>query len=108
MPFLLATTAVKVSIITPATAETLLILSCDLILILIRAFKVCIHRWRDQPLTKDIEEAAVEEEKWFIMASCAGVMLNDHLHVSLLPSFGYRLTLNLLQRLDCTCLLRLL
>ena len=58
MPFFLAAGAVNAPIIIPPTAELLLMLSCDLILILTRAFKDCTHQCLGQPLKKDIEKAA--------------------------------------------------
>ena len=59
MPVFLAAGVVNIPIIIPATAELLLMLSCDVILILVRAFKDCTHRCLGQPLKKDIEKAAV-------------------------------------------------
>lgn len=59
MPVFLAAGAVNIPIIVPATAELLLMLSCDVILILVRAFKDCTHQCLGQPLKKDIEEAAL-------------------------------------------------
>ena len=59
MPIFLATGAVNAPLIIPATAQLLLMLSCDVILILIRAFKDCTHQCLGQPLKKDIEKAAV-------------------------------------------------
>lgn len=59
MPVFLAAGAVNTPIIIPATAELLLMLSCDIILILIRAFKDCTHQCLGQPLKKDVEKAAL-------------------------------------------------
>ena len=58
MPVFVAAGAINIPIIIPATAELLLMLSCDVILILVRAFKDCTHRCLGQPLKKDIEKAA--------------------------------------------------
>ena len=59
MPVFLAATALNVPLVIPATAQLLLMLSCDIILILVRAFKDCTHQCLSQPLKKDIEKAAV-------------------------------------------------
>ena len=59
MPVFLAAGAVNIPIIVTATAELLLMLSCDVILILVRAFKDCTHQCLGQPLKKDIEKAAL-------------------------------------------------
>jgi len=59
MPVFLAAGAVNIPLIVPATAELLLMLSCDVILILIRAFKDCTHQCLGQPLKKDVEKAAM-------------------------------------------------
>lgn len=59
MPIFLATGAVNAPIAITATAELLLMLSCDVILILTRAFKDCTHQCLGQPLKKDIEKAAL-------------------------------------------------
>lgn len=58
MPVFLAAAVVNTPIVVPATAELLLMLSCDIILILVRAFKDCTHRCLSQPLKSDIEKAA--------------------------------------------------
>lgn len=58
-PVFLAAGAVNIPIIVPATAELLLMLACDIILILVRAFKDCTHQCLGQPLKKDIEKAAL-------------------------------------------------
>lgn len=58
MPVFLAAAAVNIPIIIPATAELLLMLSCDVILILIKAFKDCTHQCLGQPLKQDVEKAA--------------------------------------------------
>ena len=59
MPIFLATGALNIPIVIPATAQLLLMLSCDIILILIRAFKNCTHQCLGQPLKRDVEKAAV-------------------------------------------------
>ncbi|KAI4128984.1 MAG: hypothetical protein LQ341_006616, partial [Variospora aurantia] len=58
-PFFLATGAINAPIAIIATAELLLMLSCDLILILRRAFNDCTHQCLGQPLKSDIEKAAL-------------------------------------------------
>ena len=59
MPIFLAAGALNAPYMIPATAQLLLILSCDVTLILIKAFKDCTHKCLGQPLKKDIEKAAV-------------------------------------------------
>lgn len=59
IPVFLAAGAVNIPLIIPATAQLLVMLSCDTILILVRALKDCTHRCLGQPLKKDIEKAAV-------------------------------------------------
>ena len=59
IPVFLAAAALNVPLVIPATAQLLLMLSCDIILILVRAFKDCTHQCLGQPLKKDIEKAAV-------------------------------------------------
>ena len=59
IPVFLAAGAVNIPIVIPAVAQSLLMLSCDVILILIRAFKDCTRQCLGQPLKKDIERAAV-------------------------------------------------
>lgn len=59
IPLFLASAAVNVALVIPATAQLPLMLSCDIILILVRAFKDCTHQCLGQPLKKDIEKAAV-------------------------------------------------
>lgn len=58
-PVFLAAGVVNIPMIIPATAELLLMLACDVILILTRAFKDCTHQCLGQPLKKDIEKAAL-------------------------------------------------
>ena len=59
IPLFLVSAAVNMPLVIPATAQSLLMLSCDIILILVRAFKDCTHQCLGQPLKKDIEKAAV-------------------------------------------------
>ncbi|KAL8723618.1 MAG: hypothetical protein Q9181_007246 [Wetmoreana brouardii] len=59
MPVFLATSVINAPVIMTATAELVLMLACDLILILRRAFKDCTHQCLGQPLKKDIEKAAM-------------------------------------------------
>ena len=59
MPVFLAAGAVNTGIMIPATAQLMLMLSCDVILILVRAFRDCTHQCLGQPLKKDVETAAV-------------------------------------------------
>ncbi len=59
MPGFLAAGVVNIPIVTPATAQLMLMLSCDVILILVRAFMDCTHQCLGQPLKKDVEAAAV-------------------------------------------------
>ena len=59
MPVFLAAAALNVPLVIPATAQLLLMLSCDIILILVSAFKDCTQQCLGQPLKKDIEKAAV-------------------------------------------------
>lgn len=59
IPVFLAAGPVNIPLIIPATAQLLLMLSCDVILILVRAFKDCTHQCLGQPLKRDIENAAV-------------------------------------------------
>ena len=59
MPVSLAAGAVTIHIIIPATVDFLLILSRDVNLILIRAFKDCAQQCLGQPLKQDIEKAAL-------------------------------------------------
>ena len=59
IPVFLAAGAINIPLIIPATAQLLLMLSCDVILILVRAFKDCTHQCLGQPLKRDIEKAAV-------------------------------------------------
>lgn len=58
-PVFLAASAVNIPIVIPAMAELVLILSCDAILILVRAFEDCTHQCLGQPLMKDVEKAAL-------------------------------------------------
>ena len=64
MPLFLAAGALNVPIVIPATAQLLLMLSCDAILILVKAFKNCTHQCLGQPLKKDIENAATEYRRF--------------------------------------------
>ena len=59
LPIFLAAGAVNLPIVISATAQLLLMLSCDVILLLVKAFKSCTHQCLGQPLKKDIEKAAV-------------------------------------------------
>lgn len=59
MPVYLAASALTGPVATVTTAELLLMLSCDLILILRRAFKDCTHQCLGHPLKKNIEKAAL-------------------------------------------------
>ncbi|KAL8991459.1 MAG: hypothetical protein Q9177_000131 [Variospora cf. flavescens] len=58
-PVFLAAGAINAPIAIIATAELLLMLSCDLMLILRRAFNDCTHQCLGQPLKSDIEKAAL-------------------------------------------------
>ncbi|KAI4193564.1 MAG: hypothetical protein LQ348_002836 [Seirophora lacunosa] len=59
MPVFLAAGALTAPVAIVATAELLLMLSCDLILVLRRAFKDCTHQSLGHPLKKNIEKAAL-------------------------------------------------
>ncbi|KAL8960476.1 MAG: hypothetical protein Q9193_002825 [Seirophora villosa] len=59
MPVFLAAGAITAPVAIVATAEMLLMLSCDLILVLRRAFKDCTHQFLGHPLKKNIEKAAL-------------------------------------------------
>ncbi|KAL9010674.1 MAG: hypothetical protein Q9173_004415 [Seirophora scorigena] len=59
MPVFLAAGAITAPVAIVATAELLLMLSCDLILVLRRAFKDCTHQFVGHPLKKNIEKAAL-------------------------------------------------
>ena len=54
IPVFLAAGAVNIPIVIPAVAQSLLMLSCDVILILVRAFKDCTRQCLGQLLKKDI------------------------------------------------------
>ena len=59
LPVFLAAAPLNVPLAIPATAQLLLMLACDIILILVKAFKDCTRQGLGQPLKKDIEKAAV-------------------------------------------------
>ena len=58
-PLFLAASAINIPFVVPATARLVLMLACDMILILSRAYKDCIDRSVRQPLTQDIDRAAI-------------------------------------------------
>lgn len=60
MTVFLASGAVNVPLIVPATTGLFLMLACDVILILVRSFKASTDKCIGQPLEKDIEKAACE------------------------------------------------
>ena len=57
-PIFLASGVVNMTFAVPATARLFLMLACDVILILTRAYKACTDKCLGQPLKKDIENAA--------------------------------------------------
>ena len=57
-PLFLASGVVNMTFAVPATARLFLMLACDVILILTRAYKSCTDKCLGQPLKKDIENAA--------------------------------------------------
>ena len=57
-PIFLASGFINMTFAVPATARLFLMLACDVILILTRAFKACTDKCLGQPLKKDIENAA--------------------------------------------------
>lgn len=59
IPIFLVTGAINASMIVPATATFFLLLAGDLVLILTRAFKVCLDRPDKQPTQNDIEAAII-------------------------------------------------
>ncbi|KAL9079902.1 MAG: hypothetical protein Q9157_001241 [Trypethelium eluteriae] len=58
LPLVLVTGAINAFVVPPATGRLLLMLACDLILILVQAFKESINKCIGQPRDKDIERAA--------------------------------------------------
>ena len=58
IPFFLVSGAVNVPLVVPATARLFLMLACDVILILTKAYRQCTDKCLAQPLQKDIENAA--------------------------------------------------
>ena len=59
MPVFLVAGAVNVPLVVPATGRLVLMLACDVILILARAFKECIEHCIGQPQCKHVEKAAL-------------------------------------------------
>ena len=59
LPVFLASGTISSALVVPATARLILMLACDVILILTRAFKVSMAKYIGQPLKADIENAAV-------------------------------------------------
>ncbi len=59
MPFFLIPMAVNVAAVVPATTRLFLMLACDLILVLTRAFQEAAAKCVGQPLKRDVEMAAV-------------------------------------------------
>ncbi|KAL9594238.1 MAG: hypothetical protein Q9219_007140 [cf. Caloplaca sp. 3 TL-2023] len=57
IPVFLAAGLINFNLLIPATAALVLMLACDIILILSRAFKDCSHKFIGQPLKQDIEKA---------------------------------------------------
>ena len=57
-PVFLASGIINMTFAVPATARLFLMLACDVILILTRAYKACTDKCLGQPLKKDIENAA--------------------------------------------------
>ncbi|KAH9216224.1 hypothetical protein DL95DRAFT_460511 [Leptodontidium sp. 2 PMI_412] len=60
MPVFLASGLVNAPLVIPATTRLFLMLACDTILILVKAFKASTDRCIGQPLKSDIEKAAYE------------------------------------------------
>ena len=58
LPLILVSGTINAFIVTPATGRLLLMLACDVILILVQAFKESIKKCIGQPRDKDIEAAA--------------------------------------------------
>ncbi len=59
MPFFLIPMAVNFAAVVPATTRLFLMLACDLILVLTRAFQEAASKCVGQPLKRDVEMAAV-------------------------------------------------
>ena len=63
MPVFLAAGVINAPIVVPATTRLFLMLACDVILILVKAFKDSTDKCVGQPLRKDVEFAALEYRK---------------------------------------------
>ncbi|KAK1759979.1 hypothetical protein QBC47DRAFT_458153, partial [Echria macrotheca] len=59
MPFFLIPMVANIPAVVPATTRLFLMLACDLILVLTRAFQESVKRCVGQPLERDVERAAV-------------------------------------------------
>lgn len=65
MPFFLIPMAINIPAVVPATTRLFLMLACDLILVLTRAFQESVSRCVGQPLERDVESAAVAYKAYY-------------------------------------------